>query len=282
MDPDGLGHHRHTPIMLMALPREAMMGLMMNRMTGYSLVILLALCVLGAATAQVDERARELLEGAHLATEMPEFQTLQHTTIMTTYAPDGTSDAEMRTHSALDRENRRVAIRMFEAQELSMAMVFADGRGSMLMPGSGVMPVPPELAAFLNDLLDQPPTGSWQGYEDARFDGLRSYAGIVAGEQVTVWGFGATIPGLVMDAETRLLFDEAGRMIAVISETPDLGTVLAVIDAPTEAASLAMTSFTTYVLDDDGAVLLSRFRFEDVKVDDPLDESLFDLEAGDE
>jgi hypothetical protein len=259
-----------------------MMGLIMNRMTGYSLVVLLAICMLGAATAQVDERARELLEGAHLATEITELQTLQHTTIMTMYAPDGTIDAELTTHSALDQENRRIAIRMFDADELSMAMVFADGRGSMLMPGSGVVRVPPELGAFLNDLLDQPPTGSWQGYEDARYDGFRSYAGIVAGEQVTVWGFVASIPGLVMDAETRLLFDEAGRMIAVISETPDLGTLLAVIDAPTEAASLAMTSFTTYVLDDDGAVLLSRLRYEDVRVDDPLDERLFDLEAGDE
>jgi hypothetical protein len=253
----------------------------MHRMTYLLPFALLSLLFAGAA-AQVDERARELLEGAHQDAEAVEYRTLEQTMTMIWYEPDGTVASEMTVHTAIDVADRRVAVSSFEGGELTFRMVYSDGEGMMFTPETGFATAPPELAESFLLMLDLPAVQSWDDYEAASYDGHQTYAGIVTGEQVTLRGIKSPIPVPGLDAalDIRLLFDDGGRLIASISEAAELGTMLMVFDEPHPARPLSLQSVTTYLLDRDAVVLVSRTIFEDVRFDEPLDERLFDVDGG--
>ncbi|MBA2668223.1 MAG: hypothetical protein H0U69_14440 [Trueperaceae bacterium] len=240
----------------------------------------MALLLVSTATAQMDERARELLEGAQLEVESVEYRTMEQTMTMIWYEPDGTVVSETTTHIAIDFEDRRVAMSTFADDELVSKTMYVDGESTLFTPDTGAIPAPPMLAAIFDLMLDEPAQDSWGDATVASYDGFHSYAGIVSGEQVTVMGVDVPVPGLDMATDMRVLFDDAGRIAAVVVGTAEAGTVLMVFDTPIPALPLSLQSVTTYMLEGEEAVLTSRTIFEEVRLNEPLDERLFDLEVG--
>jgi hypothetical protein len=115
-------------------------------------------------------------------------------------------------------------------------------------------------------------------YETASYDGFVSYTGVVSGEQVAVSGE-VNVPGVGSERKSKILFNEAGLCIAIIVETEATGVTLLVFDAPLAADGYASWGFTSYLLQDDQAVPHVRMSVEDIRMNEPLDERLFDVES---
>ncbi len=230
----------------------------------------------GTAYAQVDPRARELLEGYASQAGSEPVRTLDQSTVMTLHNLD--EPMETRSRTVIDFEGERAAI-VSLAMGMETTMRFVDGEFTMSIGGM-TMPVPPGMGveSAFDGIFDQPDAaGDLFSDPDATatYDGQVDYAGILSGQQVTYTGdFG--VPGLDMEATTvRFVFDEAGELLGQVIEAEGMTLLTVVVGEPHGDLGLYF-DMDMYELGADGtATLFANMRFESIAVNEPIDESLF-------
>lgn len=239
-----------------------------NRLPAAALAAVLAMTAL-VAWAQVDDRARALLEGL-VPPSGETVDTLQQTMVMTLHQQ---GDTQVRTRSIFDYAGRRAAIETEVAPGMVATVVIADGQVRMLMGGMA-LPLPGALAESFDGVFDRDPGDVLPEGSSATFDGPVAYADLLEGDQVTVRG--ASLVAGVEDAEeSRYVFDGAGRLLGVVSET-DEGLVVMVFDEPFTGSGVVGRNATMYLLDAAGtAELFATMAFEDVRVNEPIPEGTF-------
>jgi|SRR6056297_169935 len=224
--------------------------------------------VASTAAAQIDDRARELLAGLQ-PTTVETIETLDQTTVMTLDAQGGT---EVRSRTVIDYAGRRARIDTEVAPGMSATIVVADGQMQMVVNGMTV-PLPPEMGEQFGDVFAGDPNDPLAGVESASFDGAVAYADVVSGDQVTVRG-DARVAGLDQGEATRFVFDEAGGLLAVVTESSE-GTMAMVFDEPLTGSPAVGRSAVLYRLQGSDAERFATIRYEDVRINEPLADDLF-------
>lgn len=244
----------------------------MQRLQARPLTAALAVLVaalLTIASAQIDDRARTLLEGLQPpAGEV--IETLDQTMVMTVHAED---DMEVRTRTVIDYVNERALIESEIMPGMSVTIVVMDGQMSMRMGGMS-LPLPPDMGEDFGDLFASDPNDPLAGIESATFDGPVSYAGLVSGDQVSVRGTTA-LAGAESAEDGRFIFDAQGGLLAIVAEDDMDGTVLTVWDEPVTGSTVVGGSATLYFLRGDQAERFATLRFESIRVNEPIDDGLF-------
>ncbi len=229
------------------------------------------LMVAGISFAQVDERARELLEGWVPEADIGEIRTMEQ--VMTMHMPE--LDMSTTTRTVIDFENERAV--MF-TEPTGMVVRYVDGVLSMEAQGME-MPVPPEVAVSFTEIFNEANYVGVLDYEDvtATYDGVVSYADVLTGHQVTYTGGRLQNPafGGLVDAELRYLFDDSGRMIGVVTETEGVYIVSVLVGEPV-VTGMVLFNADLYEVENDVATPFATMSYETVSVNDPVDETLFD------
>ncbi len=230
--------------------------------------------VIPLASAQIDDRARVLLEGIQAGTEQL-METMDQSMVMTTYLPDGTS-LEMRSRTVIDFVNRRL-ITVTEPVEgtiegtPSMVMVYKDGEVTMTMSDTdAALPVPPGITESLEASFDQPASTSLADIDGATYDGEVDYD-VLKGEQVTLT---TILPGTGEPVRVSFVFQD-GKLVGTHA-VADGQEVLSVFDAPVSSFVAGTIDNTSYILEDGVWTKISHMHFEVLKFNEPIDESLFD------
>ncbi len=224
------------------------------------------------AHAQVDDRARELLEGLNPGGQAMEVTTLDQTITMTLY--DDGDELVTTTRMVIDFSGQRAAATT-EVGGMATTMVHQDGATVMKMNGM-TLPVPAGMdsmfdGAFehdgLADLLEDPDAV-------ATYDGVVSYAGVLTGHQVTYTGdFG--VPGAGIDATTiRWVFDDSGRLIGQVLPSGGTDLVYVFTGEPKVEGGLFYDA-DIYEVSGDAATPYGSVRYESVTINEPIDEALF-------
>ncbi len=230
--------------------------------------------MLGLAFAQVDDRSRQLLEGLVPAGAVAPTS-LDQTMVMTIY-DQSTEPIETRTRTVVDYQNRRAVIfTEAAAQGVVMRMIFVDGKASMSIPGVPIaMPVPAEASAMFDTIFDTQQTPILDDATSATYDGVVAYGDLIEGHQVTYTGSYAYL-GTTNTTESRLLFDDANEFIGSVS-TDSKGDVVMVFDELAFDDRHVGRGSHLYSFDGTNATLTAIITFEDVHLNEPLDESLFE------
>lgn len=233
----------------------------------------IVLLAIGLAFAQVDDRARELLESLNPEGRVIDIATLDQTITMTMY--QGGDELVTTTRMVIDYAGQRAAA-VNEVMGMSTTMVHRDGATVMKMNGM-TLPVPPGMDAIFEGAFEE--TGSADFLDDpdavATYDGQVSYADVLSGQQVTYTGdFG--VPGLGVEATTvHFVFDDGGRLIGQRIPTEGMDMLFVFTGEPKLAGS-AFYDGEMYELSGDTATLFATIHYDEVKVNEPLDESLFE------
>lgn len=236
-------------------------------------MLVLLVLLAGLAHAQVDDRARQLLEGLEAQAGAVEITTLDQTMVMTVHAAD--EPIESRTRTVIDYVGRRVAS-VTETMGMATVMVLQDGQVTMSMMGM-TFPAPPGMDEALVSMFDSDPSGGALLGPDtvATFDGDVDYGGVLAGQQVTYTGdFGA--PGLGVEATTvRMVFDADGRLLGQVVDSDGMVMLLVFVGEPITDSGLFF-DMDMYEYANNTATLYATIRYEEVLVNEPVDESLFE------
>jgi hypothetical protein len=233
-----------------------------------SVLIVVAALLVSFAAAQIDDRARSLLEGIQPAPGET-VETLQQVMVMTLHQQ---GDMEVRTKTVIDYVNERAAIETEISPGMVATIVVADGQVRMAMGGMS-LPLPAAIGDEFADMFDADPNDPLAGIESASYDGVQSYGDLAEGEQVTVRG-AVAIAG-VDDAEVaRYLFDGQGRLVAVVVDSSD-GMVLSVFDEPVTGSTAVGSNATLYLETAAGYERFATMRFEQVLVNEPIPEGTF-------
>lgn len=231
----------------------------------------LLLVVAGISFAQVDERARELLEGWAPAVDVGEIRTMEQ--VMTMHMPE--LDIRTTTRTVIDFENERAV--MF-TEPTGLAVRYVDGLLTMEAQGMEV-PVPPEVAVSFTEIFNEASYVGFLDYEDvtATYDGVVNYADVLTGHQVTYTGGQLQNPafGSLAGAEVRYIFDDSGRIIGVVSETEGVYIVSVIVGEPV-VAGMMLFNTELYEVENDVATPFATMSYETVSVNEPVDETLFD------
>lgn len=236
------------------------------------LILSIALLIAaGVALAQIDERARELLEGLQ-TDQQAEIRTLDQTMIMTIYAEG--MEQTVRTRTRVDFEQRRAAIDTEVAPGMSIRIVIEDDQARMLMGGMA-MPLPPGMDEGYGAIFEREPDLFAEGVS-ATYDGVQSYGDVLEGHQVTLHN-AAGLPGVEGAQAQRLVFDDDGRLIGFVAEVPEVGVMVGVLDEPHQGNPFVGRDATIHLLQPDGtAEEFMRMRFEDTRVNEPIDPAAFE------
>ncbi len=225
--------------------------------------------MLATASAQVDARARALLEGLQPVTT-EEVRNVDQTVVNTIYV-DG-DEMETNARIVIDFEGRRLVMLTEVAPGMSTRLLLKDGQVTMSMPGLPMtLPAPPESAAQLEQMFDQNEPILLKDGDTATYDGEVDYGGIVSGEQVTYTfhdesGEPTTIQYLFQD----------GKIIGMHMDMDSSGEMLVAYDTAVDTQALLGYDSTTYLLDDGTWNIVSRSRVEAIAYNVVLDESLFE------
>ena len=229
--------------------------------------------VAGLASAQVDDRARELLEGLNPDGRTVELTTLDQTMTMTMY--QGGDELVTTTRVVIDYVGRRAAL-VSEVMGMATTMVHRDGATVMKMNGMTI-PVPPGMDQAFNGAFDQ--TGAANLLDDpdavATYDGVVSYADVLSGQQVTYTGdFG--LPGSGVDATTvRFVFDDAGQLLGQVIDGGGTDLAYVFVGEP-KAEGLLFYDAEMYEVSGGTATPFASIRYDDITINGPLDEALFE------
>jgi hypothetical protein len=234
------------------------------------LVSLLALVAPLLASAQVDDRARVLLEGLQPPAGET-IDTLDQVMVMTLFV--GGDEQTVRTRTVIDYPGERASIDTEIAPGMSATIVIQDGRGSMVMGGMR-LPLPPAMGDAFDGIFDRDVDDMLGEGATASYDGVMSYGGLVEGQQVTVGG-STVVAGVEAADETRMLFDAEGRLVAVVVDTGE-GEMLTVFDEPFKGNAVVGRSATMYLLRADGPERFATMAFEEVRINEPIAEGTFD------
>lgn len=234
----------------------------------------LFLALAGSALAQIDARSQALLDGLTQAQQGDAVQTLDQTMVMTIYS-DG-SETVTSTRTVIDYANRRAVIFSDIGGGMLVRLVHVDGVTTMHMDGMPMaMPALPGMGDMFDSIFDPAQTLSDDPNAKAVYDGQVSYGDIVSGQQVT---YTASYPELGTDAEvvTRFIFDGSDAYIAQVMEGTDGSVTIMVFDPPTTDDLYVARGSTMYDFRGGVGTLTARTQFQDVAVNQPLDESLFE------
>jgi outer membrane lipoprotein-sorting protein len=235
-------------------------------------VLLLALLMAaGVATAQIDERAREFLEGLQTG-EQADIRTLDQTMIATIYAHG--VEQTVRTRTQIDYEGRRAAIETEPAPGMTIRIVVADGQTRVFMGGMA-MPMPPGMDDTYGSIFEREPDLFAEGVS-ATYDGFQTYGDLLAGHQVMVRN-AAVLPGVEGAQEQRLVFDDDGLLVGFVTEVAEAGVMVGVFDEPLRGNPFVGRDATMHLLLDDGTTRpFMRMRFEEARINEPIDPAAFD------
>lgn len=238
------------------------------------LVASLLAAVAGFASAQIDDRARDFLEGLNDRFDI-DIDTVDQTARVTTFLPDGTP-VPVTSRTILDYVNRRAATFTEVAPGMQAIMLFKDGKVSMRVAGVPLpMPVPPDAAESFEEMFEP---AAWSGLKEgdiATYDGPVTYGDLLAGEQVS-YTTTHEIDGQEKPATTRFVFASDDALLGYLIETDDGGPLLIVLDAPATGGYLTAMSYSMYVQDGETWTLMNKTEFTEYLVNEPIDESLFE------
>lgn len=230
---------------------------------------LLLATLLATASAQVDARARALLEGLQPVTT-EEIRNVDQTVVNTVYM-DG---EEMATNAriVIDFEGRRLVMLTEVMPGMSTSIVLKDGQVTMSMPGMPMtLPVPTETATELEKMFDQNEPILLEEGDIATYDGEVDYGGIVSGEQVTY-----TFHDESGEPTTLRYVFKDGKIVGLHMDIDSAGEYLVAYDTAVDAQALMGYDSTTYMLDGDTWNMVSHSHIEAVAYNVVLDESLFE------
>lgn len=234
----------------------------------------LLLALAGSALAQIDARSQALLDGLTRAQQGDAVQTLDQTMVMTIYS--GGSESVTSTRTVIDYANRRAVIFTDIGGGMMSRIVHVDGVTIMHMEGMPMaMPALPGMDDMFDTLFDPAQTLSDDPNATAVYDGQVSYGDIVSGQQVT---YTATYPQLGTNTEvvTRFIFDDSDEYIAQVMEGTDGSVTIMVFDPPTSDNPYVARGSAMYDFKDGVGTLTARTQYENVAVNEPLDEALFE------
>jgi hypothetical protein len=234
------------------------------------LVALLAIATLPFASAQIDDRARALLEGLQPA-DAEVVDTLDQVMVMTfDVAGEATT---VRSRTIIDFVGERAAIDSELAPGMSTTIVIVDGQARMRMAGM-MMPLPGLMADAFDGIFSREAFDMLGDGATASYDGVRAYGGLVEGQQVTFSG-PTNFAGIDDVNESRLLFDAQGRLLAVVVDS-DEGEMLILYDEPFIGSAAVGRSATMYWLRTAGPERFATMVFEDVRINEPIADGTFD------
>jgi hypothetical protein len=231
------------------------------------ITVCLALFVSFAA-AQIDDRARALLEGIQ-PSPGEAVETLQQVMVMTLHQQ---GDMEVRTKTVIDYVNQRAAIETEISPGMVATIIVADGQVRMAMGGMS-LPLPAAIGDEFADMFDVDPNDPLAGIESATYDGVQSYGDLAEGEQVTVRG-AVAVAGVDDTEVARYLFDGQGLLVAVVVDSPD-GVILSVFDEPVTGSTAVGRDATMYLETSTGYERFATMRFEQVLVNEPIPDGTF-------
>lgn len=238
-------------------------------------VLLLALlAAFGAAFAQVDERARELLEGLVAESAPTEIRTMEQ--VMTMYIPD--QDISTTTRTIIDFDNERAAI-VTDTMGMEMVMRFVDGTMSVQMQGM-TMPAMPGMENAFDGVFDDVTYSELLDHDDvtATYDGVVSYGDVLSGHQVTYSGGDFQAAGVAdVDAsEVRFIFDDAGNLIGNVVAMDASTDLVSVMVGEPVLEGLPVFDMEMYQLSGGQATLFATMTFDMVSINEPIDETFFE------
>src|SRR5690625_1153450 len=239
-----------------------------------TILLLALLAAFGAAFAQVDERARELLEGLVAKSAPTEISTMEQ--IMTMHMVEQNVSATTRT--IIDFDNERAAI-ITDTMGMEMVMRFMDGTMSVQMQGM-TMPAMPGMENAFDGVFDDV-TYSWlldYVAVTATYDGVVSYGDVLSGHQVTYSGGDFQTAGVAdVDAsEVRFIFDDAGNLIGnVVAMDASTDLVSVVVGEPV-LEGLPVFDMEMYQVSGGQATLSATVTFDMVSINEPIDETVFE------
>lgn len=235
------------------------------------LTTLVASILCSSALAQIDAQSQALLDGLWAAGAAEPLESADQTVVTTMYM----NGEEMVTSSrtVIDYVNRRAAIFTDMGGGMMTRLVHVDGVTSMKMEGMPMaLPVPPQMSAAFDSIFDQPQTVAQDPNATAVYDGQVSYGDVVSGQQVT---YTATYDGVT--STSKMLFDDAGAYIGMVVDGEDGSVIILVFDEPVSADDpTAPRAMSMYDFRDGVGTLTSRTRYENVSINQPLDESVFE------
>lgn len=237
-------------------------------------VLTIALLLLaGAASAQVDDRARQLLEGLNPDGMTLDLTSLDQTMTMTIYQDGG--DLVTKTRIVVDYVGERAAM-VSEVMGMATTMVYKDGSTVLKMNGMAI-PVPAGMDSAFDGVFDQTATANLLDDPDAvaTYDGQVSYGDVLSGQQVTYTGnFG--IPGSGLDATTvRFVFDDSGRLLGQVVEADGMVIAYVFVGEPKVDGAMYYDA-EMYELVGGTATPFASMRYDAISVNQPIDESLFE------
>jgi hypothetical protein len=233
--------------------------------------VLITVCLalfVSFAAAQIDDRARALLEGIQ-PSPGEAVETLQQVMVMTLHQQ---GDMEVRTKTVIDYVNERAAIETEISPGMVATIIVADGQVRMAMGGMS-LPLPAAIGDEFADMFDVDPNDPLAGIESATYDGVQSYGDLAEGEQVTVRG-AVAVAGVDDTEVARYLFDGQGLLVAVVVDSPD-GVILSVFDEPVTGSTAVGRDATMYLETSTGYERFATMRFEQVLVNEPIPDGTF-------
>lgn len=275
-----------TKLRYLTRPYRQLTGVGMKHL----LFVLIALS-LSLATAQVDPRARPLLDGLSDAfATQPETLEATDTTLCTTLYEDGKAQPKACVRIVMDFVN----LRMYNEtrsqvgdEQQTFKLIYRDGRAAFTtgLSEKAVELPKAQLAAMeeaLEDAFDQFTKGTNvlpEDYQRATYDGQVRYGKVLTGEKVTVMTTSSVaIPGLAPSGELALsfIFDTQGCGVGSVVKTPQQGTLLQVFTNPEDPVPYRRYANTTlYTLEGKTPTLLGETKITRYRVNPKLNEALF-------
>lgn len=233
--------------------------------------VFIAVCaalLVSFAAAQIDDRARSLLEGIQ-PSPGEAVETLQQVMVMTLHQQ---GDMAVRTSTIIDYVTKRAAIETEISPGMVATIIVADGQVRMAMGGMS-LPLPAAIGDEFADMFDADPNDPLAGIDSASYDGVQSYGDLAEGEQVTVRG-AVAVAGVDDSEVARYLFDGQGLLVAVVVDSPD-GVILSVFDEPVTGSTAVGRDAVMYLETAGGFERFATMRFEQVLVNEPIPEGTF-------
>ena len=206
--------------------------------------------LLSSASAQVDPRARVLLDGldkSFAAQPQPETLEAIDTTICYTFYEGGQAQPEMCVRQVMDFVNRRMyneTRSQFGDEPETFELIYKDGRAIVKDSFSDIegLELPEaqlaEMEGMFEQIFDQIAGGAAalpDDYERATYDGQVRYGDVLAGRKVTVtMASPITLPGQSPSGklDVGFVFDAQGRVVGSVSKDPQQGVTLQVYTDP--------------------------------------------------
>src|SRR5690625_869041 len=245
----------------------------MTRKLITSLLAAAVLIVTGTGVAELKALARARLEWLSTEADFGEIHTIEQKMVTNL----GDMDMSTTSHVIIDYDNERAAI-ITETMGMEMVMRFIDGSMSMVMSGM-VMPLPPGSEDAFDGIFEDVTYDELLDYEGvtATYDGVVSYADVLTGHQVSYSGNAqiAGPAGLPDDAsDMRFIFDDAGNMLGTVVSMGATDLVSINVGEPL-VDGIPIFSAEMYEVSGDEAKLFATMTYELIRINEPIDETLF-------